>query len=299
MNNCLITKLNGAVNDSSLHKLGVADVAFHITSASQRGLHLSLLEETKVTTDKSCSILNNSGSQEYASGTEFTLSTGNHYVKPDTINDVVVVSIFNKYASVYRLGTNAGSYAEGIKLLESCDYMTKLASLQSTNGGEFDMDLMKQAVLSDIYINNATKITGKLSSLGGTELTNVRMTSDDNGLTGNLSELQFASNCSQFNLNICPGITGHLTRLYGLPLTSMRFGMSKVEGVLEDYLAQWYSLSPSSISLTLTDKITFHGVPLPSAMWAGSASKSGGVLTFKNASNVVLATYDGTSWTYA
>lgn len=298
MSTSLITKLRATVNDPTLPILGAGRIQFKITSASMKGLYLYLSQDAKITTDNAVSILDNGGTEVYPEGTSFNLSADTHYfVKPSSLNQVVVVTVHNKYG-IKILGTVGGYQANDVVLMEDCNYLTSLLQVWTNSGGTLNLDLFKESTLLNmIYTVGLASCTGKLSSLKGNVNTlNIVATNSD--VTGDVAELTLANNTSIVNLPPSSGIVGNISRFYGFNLSDLGIAKTRVGGNLEGFLEQWYSQTKTSINLGLNDSILFHGASLTNA-WGGKAEKSNGILTLKTSSNVVLGTYDGSTWTYA
>lgn len=301
MSNCLVTKLKGAVSDSSLPFLGACRIKFQVTSASMNGLYISFYQNpVKITTDKSVTILNGSGVQEYSSGTSFTLGTGAHFIKPDALNQFVTVTIYDKY-SIRIIGTASGVQANDIEMMDDCTFLTSLIQIWTNSGGKLNLDLLKDApLLTSIYTANLAECFGNIGSLAGRAFSTFAMSCPNSAAIGDIGELTFNSGISSIGFPSAVGLTGELSDVYGFSLSSLSLGWTSVSGSLDEFLEQWYGLNKTSINLSLGRNITFNGASIaPSGNFNGSAAKSNGVLTFKNSNNVVLGTYDGTSWTYA
>lgn len=296
---CIFKKLKGAVNNASLPIFGAGRIKFRTTSASMNGLYIVFNKSVNISTDKSVTILNGSKVQEYSSGTSFTLGSGAHFVKPDTLDQDVVVTIYDKY-SVTVIGTAAAYEATGIELFEDCVFLTALTQIWTNSGGVLDFDILKDASNNTIlYAASLSKCHGNIGSLAGRSLSTLSVSCLNSDATGDIGDLTFASGLTSISVPKSKGIVGNLSDLYGFQLTSMSISNTGIGGVLESFLEQWYGMTKTSINLGLPNTVTFNGSAMPSDRWTGSASKSNGVLTLKDANNVILGTYDGATWTYA
>lgn len=295
---CIFTKLKGEIIDQNLPILGACRIKFRTTSASMNGLYIVLARTVDIKTDNSVVILNGSKVQEYSSGTSFSLSSGAHFIKPDTINEDVVVTFYDKYA-ILTIGTAAAVEANGIEMFGDCTFLTSLQQIWTNSGGVLDFDILKDAnALTVIYSSNLTQCSGNIGSLSGRSLSTLSISCPNSDATGDIGELTFANTLGSVSLPKAKNITGSLTHFYGFQLTSLNIAKTSISGDLESFLEQWYGLTKTTINMGMPNTVTFHGVPLPLEDYGCNASKSGGVLTLKDVYNVVLATYDGSTWTY-
>jgi hypothetical protein len=300
MSDCLVTKLKGVVSDPSLPILGACRIKFQVTSATMGGLYIGFRDAVEITTDKSVTILNASKVQEYPSGTSFTIGSGAHFIKPDALNQFVIVTIYNKHI-INVIGTASVTEANGIELLADCTFLSALTQIWTNSGGKLNLNLLKNApLLNTIYSANLAEISGDIGSLAGRTINTIAISSANSTAIGDVGELTFKSDISSILINGAIGITGNLTDFYGYPLSVLSLQRTGVSGSLEEFLEQWYGLNKTSIALWLGINITFNGTSISqSGDFYGTATKSNGVITLKNANDVVLGTYDGNSWTYA
>ena len=265
------------------------------------GLYVILTTTTavRITTDNPVSILNGSGVPEGTSGTAFNLSNGAHFIKPDSLNQYVTVTFYDKY-SIKVIGTAGGYHANDIELFDDCVFLSSLTQIWTNSGGKLNFDLFKDApLLNTIYATNLTQCYGNVESLSGITLTSFNVGCANSQAKGNAGLVNFNNSITSINFPQAIEITGNLTDFYGYAIGNLGVAGTSIEGVLEEFLEQWYLLGKTSITLSLPLGVTFHNWSIGSLNWSGRADISEGVLTLKNSSNVLLGTYDGTTWTYA
>ena len=300
MSDCLVTKLKEAVSDSSLYRLGEADIQFRVTTAQQYGFGFRLAQATTILTSSPVNVLDASFAVEKSSVISATLSAGRHYVQPVSLNTDVKLSIANKYTSIDQLGRTS-LWAENVKLLGSCTYLQKLTELYLVGGDYLDIDLLANApLLAVMFVTFANSLSGKLSSLSGRNFTRMVLyttQSGENTLEGNISSLSFASAMSEFAMPYAANVKGAISTLGAYPLTQMNIGGTQIGGDLEDFCEAWYAHNVAQVNIVANQNVYLNNTPL-SGNWSGWAKLSSGVLTVGKGSTT-LATYDGNSWTYA
>ena len=305
MNNCLVTQLKGIVNDPSLSKLGVAEIKFKITNSSMKGLSIYLHEETRVTTDKNVQVFNDGGTQLYPSGKDFTLPVSGSamFIKPDSINDVVVVSFYNKYTSVYILGS-PGANTASQQPLESCHFTEDLNEYLDGGSGILDVSVFKESALQRLNVDSADTIFGDLSSLYGKEFkTALYLRTSDyskNEVTGNIGSLLSGASDTLKDVSInAPGLVGDIADVGSLPMNVLRLSRTGVTGSLESFCEAWYNRGQANCFFEISAKnITLNGSPLGSGdVWYGEANLANGLLEISDFNNVI-ATYNGNTWSY-
>lgn len=215
MGNCLVTKLKGSVNDTSILRLGELRVHFNKVSAPT-----GATQGINVTFDKECS-LEVLGSDE-AHFTDVTLAenNGKKISAPVGTKDIVVsnndcdVAILNKYAITsfqttnYNYKTSGESKAVNINDFKYSKRLTQLDVGRMQASG--DIEILKDFTnLTSFNAYGCTNITGDISNLKNlTSLTSIILNSVS--VTGDIANLS--------------GMTG---------LTSLDIANTKVTGNIE------------------------------------------------------------------
>ena len=244
MGKCLITKLNGSVNNSELLKIGELRISFgkvQNPTKENRSLNIKVNKESKVEligdgyfTDE------NLGANK---GKSLLLSPNtNNYIYIS--NNDVAISISDKYAltgifhQAVEYPWNASGDKSHIKYnLEDLKYsaaLTNLSAKSANISGDISaltnltalvtMDLSNAQVSGDIAnlktltaltsMNlSSTNISGNISALANlTALTSMNLSNMQNPLTGNISNLKSLTKCTDIKLDYSK-LTGDLATL--------------------------------------------------------------------------------------
>lgn len=242
MENCLVTKLKGNVNNNSLMKVGELHISVKAneTAPNQYASELTLRNETEAFTVRA------------TNGAYFTESfnTGTHLTSID-IPKMKTKSIYvgnsdgdifieGKYSLMF-LG-NAVVHNVDIMFMdtEQLKYAEKIAQINfGTKGLTGDLgDLLDKPLLNLLA---GSEVTGK--SIGFTS-TNIRILTiaGNHNVEGNLAELPTMQDCTLFDVNDSPNITGNVAQLAEFPLeTGLNIYLSGITGSIEDLVSAYIS----------------------------------------------------------
>ena len=244
MGKCLITKLNGSVNNSELLKIGELRINFgkvQNPTKENRSLNIKVNKKSKV------ELVGNGYFTDENLGTNKGKSL---LLSPDTNNYIyisnndVAISISDKYAltGIFHQAVEYPWYVSGDKshikyYLEDLKYSAALTNL-SVKGANISgdisaltnltalvtMDLSNAQVSGDISaLTNLTALTsmnlsntqvsGDISALANlTALTSMNLSNMQNPLTGNISNLKSLTKCADIKLDYSK-LTGDLATL--------------------------------------------------------------------------------------
>ena len=221
MGKCLITKLNGSVNNSELLKIGELRINFgkvQNPTKENRSLNIKVNKESKVEligdgyfTDE------NLGANK---GKSLLLSPNtNNYIYIS--NNDVAISISDKYAltgifhQAVEYPWNASGDKSHIKYnLEDLKYsaaLTNLSAKSANISGDISA-LTNLTALVTMDLSN-TQISGDIANLKTlTALTSMNLSNMQNPLTGNISNLKSLTKCTDIKLDYSK-LTGDLATL--------------------------------------------------------------------------------------
>jgi hypothetical protein len=201
MGKCLVTKLNGAVDNSNLLKIG--ELRIKIVSAPNpskltQGMDLQFTEPTEVSivgdgyfTDENLSA--NYGKVKTITNERFFISNGNYELSIKNKYKVSLISGINRNVS----GVNDGKYKsiniDGLKYSNSLTWMDIATA-------EGNISAFKNAIsLLYVALNN-TNVTGDISAFANnTQLSTLHL--DNIKITGNISAFANNTQLSTLNLN--------------------------------------------------------------------------------------------------
>ena len=224
MGKCLVTKLNGAVDNSNLLKIG--ELRIKIVSAPNpskltQGMDLQFTEPTEVSivgdgyfTDENLSA--NYGKVKTITNERFFISNGNYELSIKNKYKVSLISGINRNVS----GVNDGKYKsiniDGLKYSNSLTWMDiataegnisafknaislLYVALNNTNVTGDISAFANNTQLSTLYLNN-TNVTGDISAFANnTQLSTLHL--DNIKITGNISAFANNTQLSTLNLN--------------------------------------------------------------------------------------------------
>lgn len=211
-NKCLITKLNGVVNNSSLLKVGELRIKIHPSSnnsplfvylLNNKNIHLTIIGDGYFT-DQNGNVNNGKKRDLPVYNTDgFYVSSGEYEISVD-----------NKYA-ITRYETHHNSlddYSE----LRYCKSLRELC----VQDADIDLSILNGLSLSTIVLTG-NKVTGNLSDIAQDNLKFLNLS--DSAVKGDISVL---GSCAKLNyLNVIrTACTGDITSLKNLPLTHLYIG---------------------------------------------------------------------------
>lgn len=215
MGNCLVTKLKGSVNDTSILRLGELRVHFNKVSAPN-----GATQGINVRFDEECSLEVLGNEEAYFTDVTLAENKGKKISAQVGIMDIVVsnndcdVAILNKYAITsfettnYNYTTSAESKSININYFKYSKRLTKLNVGRMQSSG--DIESMKD--LTNLTIFNVYGCRN---------------------ITGDISNLKNLTSLTNLILNSVP-ITGDITNISGMTgLTSLDIANTKVIGNIE------------------------------------------------------------------
>lgn len=211
-NKCLITKLNGVVNNSSLLKVGELRIKIHPSSngspllvylLNNKDIHLNIIGDGYFT-NQNGNVNNGKKRDLPASNTDgFYVSSGEYEI-----------SIDNKYA-LTRYETHHNSLDDYSELR-----LCKNLSALWVQGADIDLSILKDLSLETVVLTG-NKVTGNLSDIAQGNLKFLQLS--DSAVKGDISVL---GSCAKLNyLNVIrTACTGDIASLKNLPLTHLYIG---------------------------------------------------------------------------
>lgn len=238
MGNCLVTKLKGSVNDTSILRLGELRVHFNKVSdptGATQGINVGFDEECslEVLGNEEAHFTNETLAENKGKKISVTVGRKNIFVS----NNDCDVAILNKYAITsfestnYNYTTSPGSKSININDFKYSKRLTKLdvSYMQASGDIESIKDLTN---LTKFLVYNCRNITGDISNLKNlTSLTNlilnsVPITGDianisgmtgltkldiaNTKVTGNIEALKNMTRLSSLNIEGLSGLSGNL-----------------------------------------------------------------------------------------
>lgn len=219
MNKCLVTKLQGIVDNKKLLKIGEARFKARTTDISNAVL--SINAKGTFSTDKPV-LLNRvnvtEGSSENAS------------IKFIDTNEVTF-TISNKYGGVVLVSTDDKT------IIRDLEGLTPFLSgqLNISNTSELSMNINELSKNKFIQINlggNGKGIYGDLSSLKNTECSDITITAS--AVTGSINDLP--SNVKKLNITSSDNITGDISKVTWYEATYIGTYNTNVYGEIKTYL---------------------------------------------------------------
>lgn len=251
MENCLVTKLKGVVNNSDLKKLGVLRFEVDVTFVGRKNInriHCNINNYCKfkiVSGPEEGQIIKVGTSEalDAPKGTEFFLDNSADLYYFSKIGKYVI-EITNKYAiTMFDIIHNVSISLNDMK------YLSTLNVVGLKGGGKVignfndlltssmtDMRFSNLIVVDNLYVPAET-IVGDIAKIANTPM--VRFIAEFcNGITGNLSSLSSHSTLSTFAFNGSTKITGKISDITSIPhLSNFQCNNNKlITGSLADFL---------------------------------------------------------------
>ena len=230
MGKCLVTKLNGVVDNSNLLKIG--ELRIKIVSAPNpskftQGMNLQFTEPTEVSivgdgyfTDENLSA--NYGKTKTISSERFFVSNGNYDLSIKNKYKVSLLSAVNRNVK----GDNIGNY-KSININE-LKYSNSLTWIDAFNP-EGDISAFKNALNLGFVGFSTTNVTGDISAFSkNTALTNLYL--DNTNVTGDISA--FSNNTALTNLYLNnTNVTGDISAFSkNTALTAIKVNNTNITG---------------------------------------------------------------------
>lgn len=223
MGKCLVTKLNGTVNNGSLLRLG--EMRIHISrinspTGQTQGMTFSFTKNTDLEILGDGYFTNSTLSEN--KGKKITID-GNIITCVYVSNGDFDVCILDKYSvkDIYMYSTEVDQTyrKDGVKTFDIsqlyyCTNLEALVALHDTLVGDIS-SLKNCSKLKLIIIDDNSKLSGDISVLKDkTLLTDLRMSY--NKVEGDISNLSNLVNLKALDFNFCKGIYGNITSLKDL-----------------------------------------------------------------------------------
>lgn len=201
MNKCLVTKLNGAVDNSNLLKIG--ELRINVTSAPNpskltQGMELQFTEPTEVSiigdgyfTDENLSA--NYGKVKTITNERFFISNGNYELSIKNKYKVSLMSSINRDVS----GDNNGKY-ESINI-DGLKYSNSLTWIDMSSA-EGDISAFKNALSLRFVALSNTNVTGDISAFANNTALIALILSGTN-ITGDISAFENMTKLATLEIN--------------------------------------------------------------------------------------------------
>ena len=214
MTKCLVTKLNGSVDNNELLRIGEMRIKVEgVTSPTKdtQGFTLSFIEPTTVEIVGDGYFTNNTLTEN--KGKSINVGSNSEIF----VNQAAIVAIRNKYKlrAIGMLVSSGTAYGENkVMNLDGLKYSSALTSLnlpkvQLTG----DIANLKGLTALTSLILNGTNVTGDIANLKGlTALTSLIIS--ETALYGDISNIYFTlTKSKELNLPLCDNLTGDLASL--------------------------------------------------------------------------------------
>lgn len=262
MGNCIVTKLNGTVNNSSLKKLGhvvyelknPSTEAFYILGASKGGVIAEI---------RGAKFDSGHYGTQVIDDTHISVGTNTTNNPTFEIKDIesanVEVEVYDKN-SITQIGYS-------IINLKDFDYSNLISIYNSTLFGH--TSILTKFVDLSVLQSSGGNLTGNISNLSGlTDL--IRLSIVDANITGNISSLSGLINLTELDLGNCPEVHGDiaalgtLTSLNKLNLWHGSTIINQYSGSLESFVAAQRANGRTVNSTGISgiyglDGVTFNG----------------------------------------
>lgn len=252
MNKCLVTKLNGVVENNDLLKIGEFRIKLHAVNKENEFTQvLDMGCNSPVTLKSLNGELLFSNSAEYSSSeflSEVTFGGSDNITRVYLKNIDATIQVFNKYGITFisNGGSNDDSGFHGLEInIDDFKYSRGITSLS--------------------FPKSDKKVSGNLGTLK--QMT--KLTALDFGgssISGDISELQDCKKINSINLNGCQNIYGDFSVLGNFPLTgewNTSVLGTKIKGSVEDFVKVNRRNGRKTGTFTfhwLGDNVTFKGV---------------------------------------
>lgn len=263
MGNCLVTKLNGVINNSDLKKLGVLRFEVDVTSIIRTNIiHCNINNYCKFTIvsgPEGGQIIKVGRSEAFdvPLGTDFFLDNSLDMYYFSKIGKYVI-EITNKYdITRFEIGHNVSILLNDMKYFNT---LQKVRLIGENIIGNFN-DLLtsnmtymnfKNNIDNNQYVSAGT-IVGDIAKIANTPIETFIFEFCD-GITGDLSSLSSHSTLSTFVINNAYKITGKISDITGIPhLSNFQCGNNKlITGSLADFLDNGQLRNPELKILLVT-----------------------------------------------
>ncbi len=273
MNNCLVTKLKGVVNNDSILKLGEVKINFADKGSASFSVYYDEEADLKI---EGASFKNE---ENTVLGNTMKASAGSQ-TKVFPTSRPCMISLFNKYA-ITKINSSGNGFDVDLAQLLQCKRMTSVILNETQVHGNIDgLSLMSN--LSEIGFNT-TDVSGDLSSLSHTtQLTylnfgKTKMSGDISTIAGNkgLKSLIVSNTNISGDVSVLSDLTGLATfsaysnKLSGnintlgrlTKLSEINFEDTLVTGDVKELGSALHSNGKVSgtFQLVLNDRITYNG----------------------------------------
>lgn len=260
MENCLVTKLKGVVNNPGLKKLGVLRFEVNVTSISRKNtIHCNTPNHCKFTivSGPEGGQLVKAGASEASDvplGTEFFLNNSLDLYYFSKIGNYVI-EITNKY-DINKLGLyhNVSIPLDDMKYLNTLSYVRLGGKNIIGNFNNLLTSYMTYMYISNIGSDNFPNesVVGDIAGIANIPINNLILESCG-GVTGDLSSLSSHSTLSTLAINYSHKITGKLSDLTSIPHLSnfQCAGNQLITGSLADFLDNGQLRNPELSMLTV------------------------------------------------
>lgn len=273
MNNCLVTKLKGVVNNDSILKLGEVRIPFADKGAGSFSVYYDEEADLEI---KGASFKNE---EDTVLGNTMKANAGVQ-TKVFTTSRPCTISLFNKYA-ITKINSSGNGLSVDLAQLLQCKRMTSvLLNETQVHGNINGLSLMSN--LSEIGFNT-TDVSGDISSLSNTtqltylNLGNTKVSGDISAIAGNkgLTSLIVSNTNISGDVSVISDLTGLTTfsaysnKLMGnintlgrlTKLSEINFAGTLVTGDVKELGSAMHSNGKVSgtFQLVLNDRITYNG----------------------------------------
>ena len=271
---CLVTKLKGAVSDSSLKKLGEMRLTIHKDgkSASKRYIAINPGFNECILTLSDGYFTDSSGVEN--KGSQITLSQNTYNTLYISTTNDAILSISNKYCFVnFALSGNNTISMDSFDDINYCknnsvltisrvmlnddlsnlklpDVLTTIQLTYLDITGNVD-NLAKHTNFVSLSLMECPNITGSISAFQ--DMVNLETLSvNQTKLAGDLTMLQKLTKLKTLNLTGCPNITGDIAEIKS-PVESLNIANTPLTGTIESFVATQRSAGRTTGSLSNGD----------------------------------------------
>lgn len=267
MGNCLVTKLNEAVNNSNLKKLGVLRFEVDVTSIGanrniKNTIHCNINNYCKFTIvsgPEGGQIIKIGASEalDVPKGTEFFLDNSLDMYYFSKIGKYII-EITNKYdITIFNIAHDVSISLNDMKYLNALNRVVLQGEKVIGNFNDLLTSYMTHMRVNNSTANNqyvsAETVIGDIAKIANTPIKSF-ISEYCNGITGNLSSLSSHSTLSTFVINNANKITGKISDITGISHLSnfQCVGNKLITGSLADFLDNGQLRNPELKILVLT-----------------------------------------------
>jgi hypothetical protein len=272
MENCLVKKLKGIVDNDNLKKFGI--LTLNIAEADSGGNRLVISGQV-------------TGKARIVGNGHFT-NTGSTFDPSGNIGTEVNIP--------FEGWSTNGNYK-----IEIDDKYNISGLFNSGNSQSLDLhDLMYNTAFTRITINHCEgDIISFINKNPLLTMVNCSNTENPSKLYGNLVDLK-SDNITNLNLSYS-GITGNLDDFKSVNITKLDLSYSGITGAIERHAERVYNNIPDggNYVISVPRTVTLNSMPVSSNSFTAYIKKNGSILTLTSSSGTTtFATYDGENWTY-